>query len=280
MTKMINPTNVMREKWDILIILDACRYDIFKENYKEFLGGNVEKRISVGVNTPTWLKNTFTDYYNDIYISGNPYINSKGIDYNKVGFVATMHFYKIVDVWDFGFDKFLRITHPLAINKFFFKYYSLYPNKRFIVHYIQPHYPYVSVNPKYIRLQKDVFARSHDGKRTRMENMFNKLQSILPHNIKWRTAGLLQNLGFKISLGIGQIYLDEGWSGIRKAYVGDLRFVLRYVFDLVNHIEKGRIIITADHGERLGERGRFGHGGRRDKVIIEVPWLIIDKQIG
>jgi len=276
---MINPTNVIDEKWDVLVILDACRYDIFKENYKNFLSGKLEKRISVGVSTPTWLKNTFTDYYDDIiYISGNPYINSKGIDYSKVGFVATRHFYKIVDVWDFGFDKFLKTTHPLAINKSFFKYYSLYPNKRFIVHYIQPHYPYVSVNPKYIRLQKNMFIRHRAIKKIKAKNLFNKLQSILPHNIKWKTAGLLQKLGFKINLGVGQIYLDKGWNGVKKAYAGDLRFVLRYVSDLVNYIEKGRIVITADHGERLGERGWFGHGGKRVKEIIEVPWLTIEKQ--
>lgn len=268
------PTNVMNEEWNVLIILDACRYDIFRDNYSDFLEGKLEKRISVGVNTPTWLKNTFKDYYEDIiYISGNPYVNSKHVDFSGVGFDASKHFYKIIDVWDFGFDKFLKTVHPVAINKSFFKYNTLYPDKRFILHYLQPHYPYISVSPEYIKTETNMFMKPHRYD----EGMMGKLNKVLPHSIRWKMMGLLKKTGIKIDLGVGQIYLDKGWKGVKEAYTGDLRFVLKYVSKLVRNIDNGKIIVTADHGERLGERGRFGHGGSRDRKVIEVPWLEITK---
>ena len=66
--------------WDVLIILDACRYDIFHEVYKETLGnlGSLKKVISPATHTMQWLNETFNEKKFDdvIYIAGNPFINS------------------------------------------------------------------------------------------------------------------------------------------------------------------------------------------------------------
>ena len=202
--------HLIQEKWDILIVLDACRYDLFERNYREFLDGTLEKHISVGIDTPTWLKSNFNEYYkNIIYISGNPYVNSKQVDFSNVGFNASTHFFKIIDVWDFGFDKFLNTVHPSEINKAFLKYYKLFQNKRFIIHYIQPHYPYISVEPKYIKMQKNEFANIDNPAGNK--RFFKKLNKALPHFFMWKAAGFLQRFGYSINLGVGQIYLDTGW---------------------------------------------------------------------
>ena len=126
--------NVMEEDWDFLIVLDACRFDYFSEIYGDFFDGKMEKIISVGCSTIEWLKRSFTDYYSDvIYISANPYVNSKmGI----AGFDAKRHFYKVVDVWDFGWDSELGTVPPREVNKAALKYYLKHPEKRFIVHYL------------------------------------------------------------------------------------------------------------------------------------------------
>jgi glucan phosphoethanolaminetransferase (alkaline phosphatase superfamily) len=40
----------------------------------------------------------------------------------------------------------------------------------------------------------------------------------------------------------------------------------------------GNILVTADHGEYLGEHGKYGHGlVPRYPPITEVPWLIIEE---
>ena len=49
-----------------------------------------------------WLNKVFLNFYKDIiYISANPYINSKIEVKDSYGFKfdAKKHFYKIVDVW-------------------------------------------------------------------------------------------------------------------------------------------------------------------------------------
>ena len=143
MTRMTRKVlNVMEEKWDYLIILDACRYDYFESLYKEFFDGDLEKRISLGSNTIEWCLESFKGYYPDvIYISGNPYINSKvGIK----GFNARRHFYKVIDVWDFGWNEELGTVSPENVNKTALSLVRKFPQKRFIIHYLQPHAPYIS----------------------------------------------------------------------------------------------------------------------------------------
>jgi len=70
---------------------------------------------------------------------------------------------------------------------------------------------------------------------------------------------------------ISKILAKEGVAGVRNAYRENLELVLNYVKQLVAEIPSGKIIITADHGEWLGEDGRYGH------ALMEVPWLEIKK---
>ena len=67
-----NGSFILDEEWDNLIILDACRYDTFKDN--NFLQGKLEYRISKGSTTREFLTKNFIENndetYNDIiYIS-------------------------------------------------------------------------------------------------------------------------------------------------------------------------------------------------------------------
>ena len=68
--------NVIQEQWDYLIVLDACRYDYFKEFYQHYLPGVLSKRISVGSSTPEWRDKSFPGFYEGLsYVSTNPFIN-------------------------------------------------------------------------------------------------------------------------------------------------------------------------------------------------------------
>ena len=266
--------SVLDDDWDVLLILDACRYDFFKDNYKDFLEGTLSKKISVATRTAEWLKKTFTSKHDDIiYISGYPGVNSMG--YSKENGFDPSCFSKVVDVWKFGFDEALQTIHPQEINKAFFKYKTLHPEKRFILHYMQPHSPYVSVDQKY----RPKNRKPETGNPTKSSNINKKFRRVIYHNLMkttrlpnswmWRYAGI-----FGVQSPLGKLYVDEGWEGFRNAYRENLRFVLPYVKKVCDNT-KGKIVITADHGERLGEKGMFGHGGSRDKVVVEVPWLEI-----
>lgn len=86
--------------WDVLIILDACRYDYFEKVYDDFFEGDLKKVRSECLSDPfwkdlrgrtaTWLKNTFTEEMKDlVYVSRTPHVNPMGVDTSGKDFNPT-----------------------------------------------------------------------------------------------------------------------------------------------------------------------------------------------
>jgi hypothetical protein len=71
---------------------------------------------------------------------------------------------------------------------------------------------------------------------------------------------------------------------LERGYEKNLRIVLECVQELLDYLQ-GKIVVTADHGELLGENGQFFHPGfenrqfveSRHKKLIEIPWLEITR---
>ncbi len=74
--------------------------------------------------------------------------------------------------------------------------------------------------------------------------------------------------------GMGYLWRRVGREGIIKGYTEDLKLALQHIKVLMDRYPKKKFAITADHGERLGENGNYGHHhtGGYDKEIVEVPW--------
>lgn len=126
--------SIVEEDWDNLIILDACRHDAFKKHW------DCEKRISRGTTTSEWLKNNFPDVYNDIvFVSANPHISDIGID----GFKGTDHFYHVENVWKTDWDEKNKTVPAEKVTERTVELKDEYPEKRFIIHYMQPHAPFI-----------------------------------------------------------------------------------------------------------------------------------------
>ena len=235
---------VVEENWDYLIILDACRYDVFKE--LNTIPGKLEKKISLGSSTPEWLKKNFDGYYEDIvYVSANPRISHVEFD----GFKGTDHFYKVENVWDYGWREDLGTVPPEEVTKAAIRVKEKYPDKRLIIHYIQPHAPWIG-----------------DTKLTAKElNLF--FSTATEWVIKARQRGIWE------VIEEGHIDLEF----IKRAYRDNLRLVLNEVKKLVQNLE-GKIVITSDHGECFGEKFVIEHPtGIYIKELVEVPWLIVEK---
>ena len=65
-------------------------------------------------------------------------------------------------------------------------------------------------------------------------------------------------------------------EGIIKGYTEDVKIALNHAKKIVDKFPDKNIIVTADHGELLGEHGRYSHVlDRYYKEIVEVPWLEI-----
>lgn len=131
---------VMERDWDNLIILDACRYDSFKQLNE--IEGVLEKVNSQATCTPQWLKRNFTEYYDDVvFVAGNPYVSSIATDGY---FDAEEHFFHVDHVWEHGWDDDSGTVTPEKMNQRIRELKEKYPEKRFIMHYLQPHEPFIA----------------------------------------------------------------------------------------------------------------------------------------
>ena len=216
--------NIFDYEWDNLIILDACRYD----RLKKIVGNkySVKKMLSVASHTSDWLRKTFVkNYYPDIvYVSANPQteVHAKG------------KFFRVDNVWDYGWDEKNDTVMPETVTKAAILMKSKYPDKKLIVHYLQPHVPYIGKTRIKVRPPKEKFDPNPFYEYVRYRSVREK---------------------------------------IKKAYDDNIREVWKHVERLIKHLP-GKTIITSDHGELLGEWGLYFHPyGLRFRKLLEVPWI-------
>jgi len=291
-----NLKHLLKLKWDYLIILDACRYDYFVKVYHEFLRGTLRKALSPATKTEKWVKAIFKKRYEDIvYISANPIISSK---ITVWGFEAKKHFYKVLDVWYWGWSEEWGSVPPWEVNDAVLEVFREFPGKRVIIHYMQPHAPYAPTaylfkNYKIedpftlVRLRepftKDTFRRQ---KALRLLSTMQKsISHLLPkwiprQSLLWKLRKVL-NIPPKSPEEL--FYRSFSVREIQLMYELNLRYVLKYVNELVKDLlkldENLKIVITSDHGELLGERGEIGHvvghnlPKRYELKLREVPWF-------
>ena len=234
---------IHRWDWDFLIILDACRADVFEDVCG--IRGYYERVRSPAPCTVLWLERTFTGFYDVVYVSANPFVNSKG-RLPHVRFDATKHFAEIVDVWDFGWDEANGTVPPKHVNYAVKRLISNGSAKKMIIHYIQPHFPYIG-DRKFLEI---------DAKWSMDE---------------FRYAVPKPNERIRWAIKAGIVTVED----LKNAYRNNLRLVLRYVRKLLDHLE-GKVVITSDHGELLGEDGLFLHECHYNHPILRtVPWLEI-----
>lgn len=125
--------NIHEEDWDNLIILDACRYDYFKKCCE--IPGELEYRISRGSQSKEFIRGNFTDVraYDTVYLSDNPWY---GRLHEDIG--SELHHFSFCkrDAFD-G-----TVSYPSTVTETAVEYHETFPNKRLIVHYMQPHAPF------------------------------------------------------------------------------------------------------------------------------------------
>jgi len=238
---------VTDESWDYLIILDACRYDFFEKVYRQFLPGTLQKKISRATSTSEWLNKNFPGRYDDmVYVSGNPHCS----DHEIYGFRGTDHFFKVEHVWRYAWSEEYDTVLPGEMVKAALRLRDMHPDKRMIIHLIQPHGPWVGKTKVSVaEIGKDPTLRSAiEGKWT-------------ADTLVWE---LVRQGRFSIEL-------------LKQADMDNLVLALEHVRTLVDELD-GRIVVTADHGEAFGEKFVVGHPpGIYFKELVEVPWLVIDK---
>jgi len=277
---------IRKMDWDYLIILDACRYDYFEKVYRKYLKeGKLKKVISPASYTLEWAQKVFLNtklFRNVIYISANPYINSKkpmeGIDFRS-------EFKKIIDVWYSNWNDKVNTILPRDMTKKAIETIKKNKDSKIIIHYLQPHAPYLTdkisrifisnFNLKKKRIRKPIIPKKI---RRYYEFFINYFFPLPILKLYWKFLIYMGAIPNNETVAFTRLSIKE-W---RKKYEENLEFVLKYVKELVEFIPSGKIVITADHGELLGDRFWFGykighHPYLKYKELKEVPWLEIDK---
>lgn len=230
--------DVFAEDWDNLLILDGCRYDCFAKQVT--IDGDLEKRASRTSHSTEFISHNFQGHqrHETVYITTNPY--APQLDPNT--------FYAQIDLLD-RWDEETQTVHPSDVVSATEEHAELYEDKRLIVHFMQPHYPFIGETGQAID------HRGFSG-----EDAEPTTPSI------WRA--MTYNL------------LDTDDEQLAMAYRENLDIVLSEVASLLEFLD-GKTVITSDHGNLLGERlpplyfKAYGHPrGVRCPELNHLPWFV------
>lgn len=127
--------HVMDEDWDNLFVLDACRADVFEDvaDIDEF--SDYRRVVSLGSHSSEWTRRNFDSrkFGDAVYVSANPHTVREASD----------AFHAIVPLWESEFDEDLETIPAETVAEEAEQAYEEYPDKRLIVHFMQPHGPLI-----------------------------------------------------------------------------------------------------------------------------------------
>ncbi|MFC6864704.1 hypothetical protein ACFQGE_14710 [Halomicroarcula sp. GCM10025817] len=241
---------VLKEDWDNLVLFDACRYDMLAET--GWHADRLESRRSRGSNTPEFLTENFVgaDLLNTVYVTGNP----------QVDVYLSDECYEVVSVWESAWDEKLGTVPPGPVTEAAIEAHEQYPDKRIVVHYMQPHYPFVGETGREAIGEQsgvELSRRLADG----------EADADRDHATVWER------------LQAGELNNETVWN----AYIENLELVLPHVEELLDAFA-GRTVVTSDHGNMAGERvgplpfRLYGHPyGIYTPELVKVPWLVFER---
>lgn len=284
-TDLVHGTN-----WDVLIVLDGCRYDYFKELHRRYLNGALSPVMSADFQTQNWVEkvwlNRDEDYLSDVtYVSANPHINSLGVGAFGVE-PLNLHevFKEVVDVWKTGWSEELNVTLPGPVTDEGLKRLKR-NNSPLVLHYLQPHEPYIPLlrgsegdeggrektsliaktgfGVDTVALAKTVFDTIPLGDKLKDVTMNPERTFPRIHIMK------ILNLEPRFPGDVARVY---SYKVLREAYRENLETVLEEVQRLVSSplCSDLDIYLTSDHGEALGGEEGFGH------KQMQVPWMEVE----
>ncbi len=235
-------TKVMEEDWDNLVILDACRYDMFSERIQ--LDGELQSRISLGSSSEEFLEENFKKrYFETVYVNTNPYVPQLGLDRGT--------FHAVIDLLE-QWDSDLQTVRPETVVEEALAAHQRFPDKRLIVHFMQPHIPFIGETGKRLVGEDWTLGTTNED-----------------------TSGVWEHL----RRGSDEVDIETFW----EAYYENLDIVLAEVEKLLDELDR-KTVISADHGNIVGERlfpvptrRMYGHPyGVHTTSLVKVPWFIVE----
>lgn len=223
-------TNVFDREWDVLLVLDACRYDMYHRDVWP-----CDRIWSVGSSSPEWIDHTFRDAYADemartAYVTANPWSQHK---------LSAVDFGLLDECWRYGWDDDLGTVPPRVVTDRTIAVGRRRDFDRVIAHYMQPHYPFIGSDAIDYKMSLDDFGDSDTG----------------------------------LALWDQFLYgIRDDVDAVWKAYERTLDAVIEHVEIVTGNVD-GDVVITADHGNAVGEWWCWGHKpGMLHPKMRWVPW--------
>jgi len=94
----------------VLVILDACRYDVFSEIFEEYLTGELDRVWASGRWTAQYCSQIWTEECDLTYINSISVFSDFYFELRNMGFRPSDHIEKIVHMWDYEWDPSLGTT--------------------------------------------------------------------------------------------------------------------------------------------------------------------------
>lgn len=227
-------------EWDNLILLDACRFDLFEA--ENTIAGTLDRRYSGASSTVEFLRANIDgrDLTDTVYVTANGQIQNYSDE-------LAIDLHDIVMLYADGWDEQLGTVPPETVTERAIETAQEYPDKRLLIHYVQPHFPFIGSDSD---IGTDRVGESeHDT-------------------------------GFwkRVLCGDIDADADEIWAAYRE----NLRLTLPHVETLIDALS-GKTVITSDHGNLFGERSEpipiheWGHPtGIYHEKLVTVPWLVCE----
>lgn len=242
--------DIMTEDWDILILLDAARADALAEAHS--IGDHVEYKTSPGSQSWDFMQSAFIgdQFHDTVYVTANPYAPQ----------LPDGLFHDVHSLLDDGWDDGLNTVRPEVVAEAARVAATEYPHKRLLIHFMQPHTPFIGEIGQNINHDEDFRTVSQGA------NANTNADVDAPpiwHQLRAGTA-------------------DCDISVVRDAYRENLQLVLEHAEPLAEDLT-GKTVLSADHGEMLGKREwpipvrGFGHAqSLYVDALTTIPWVVIE----
>jgi hypothetical protein len=245
-------TNVFSEDWDLAVVLDACRADFVDAVADEYDFISDPGSIwSVGSMSHEWTTQTFSREYRaeidgTAFLSANPFSHRTLVDGDTPPYSTVLPFgsfaWRPVASDDFAYFEqisadgtdFSNTVPPWKMTDRLVSVGRSDDYSRVVAHYFQPHRPFLAPTESPMEESEMTYDRPME--------LYDR----------------------------GEISDDELWD----AQIDSLRAVLDCIEVLLDNFDAEKVVVTADHGQLLGEFGVTGHpGGLYLPQVKRVPWI-------
>jgi hypothetical protein len=225
---------IYERDWDILVVLDACRADLMDEVARDHAD---EYPFLEPYTRHTSLGSNSGQWmernFTPEYVEEMAETAMVTGNPHSKTYLDAEDFALLDEVWRYAWDDEDELFRPHFLTDRAISVMRERGPERLIVHYMQPHHPFI---PHFDGFESDLH-----------EKWLNQ----------WR------------DIRVGHISKEEKWGQYRD----NLLYVLDYVALLLDNVTADSVVITADHGEAVGEWGIYGHYGVPIRVLRDVPWI-------